>query len=570
MVIRRWILAVLLAGLALLVVSPSASAEPDAPCSTTVIDQTDDHLFDVERLTSAARDMGNRTGLDVYVRAFQTTPYGDAGVWWRAAYKECPSWLATDGATPKPNVLVIAVGMDRKSSIEYGSGVHKLDDEIDSIRGKTLGNALRDAWSAPAAEKHEAFTSAVEKTIAELEAEYTKPPFDWGNVWAWVLKVLLAIGGIVSAVLATILTRTGIRKHRDKARARAEMLAAKAVSVDAVLGAESALQAHFIEADSAMEGVEGVFIALPSKESIAERVNAASSAHYELSSDPSPTSIDKFVAARNTYVKCAADIKSALRDAEARTDSIRARAEECTDESKDRDLRASVDYAARKLTELTAGTPKWLTTTSLEAILADAIRTGTSLIGASAPRADVDRSVEELSRACTNVDLARTGAKSAEQSIAMVVGDIALKINTYSKTVPDVAKATADTTLAALKALSPKAAGLSDEVSRGNKPFTPEGIANRVSSLRAELSAAMRAADAEIAAAERKREDERRKREEAERAARRKRDEEEAEERRRQSSSYGGGFGAGYYSGGGGGGGFGGGGDFGGGSAGGW
>lgn len=566
MVIYRSILAVLLSGLALFV-APSVYAAPAVDCGAPVIDETTDQLFDVNRLGIATKDMSNRTGLDVYVRAFQTTPHGDAGVWWRDAYKACPSWLATDGITPKPNVLVVVIGMDRRSAIEYGSAVHKLDGDIDRIRGRVLGDALRDANSS--SDKREAFTAAVEKTLAELEAAYTKPPFDWGNVWAWVLKVVLAIAGLVGAVFSAFLTRTGIRKHRDKVRVRAEMVEARNASTDAVVNAEATLRQHFIEADSAMEGVEGEFIVLPSRESVTERINAASASHFERAGDPVPKDIDGLTAARDAYTSYAASIAAALRDASKRTDDIRKRAEQCTDEAKDRDLRAAVDFGSRKLRELN-DTPKWLDTTTHEAILADALRTADSLVGTSPARAVVDTAISAVSSAYTGVDLVRTAAKSAEKDVAKVTDDIAAKRAVYRDAVPaDVSKKTAAKTLSSLETLLPKAESLRAEVSRGEQRLTPEGITSQVSELRRELERALTGANAEIAAAQRRRDEERRKREEAERAARRKREEEAEEERRRSyNSGFGGGFGAGYSSGGG----FssGGGGDFGGGSSGGW
>jgi len=564
----RILIAALLTGMALFSVSPMAHAEPTptSTCTDTVVDETTDRLFDVDRLTSAARDMGNRTGLDVYVRTFQTTPHGDAGVWWREAYKACPAWLFTDGETPKPNILVVVVGMDRKSAIEYGEAVTKLDGEVDSIRGKVLGNALRDAYAAGDSEKREAFTVAIEKTLAELEAEYTKPPVNWGNVWSWVLKVLMAIAGVVASVFGFFLSRTGIRKHREKAKLRTEVAEARDESTNAVMAAESTLRRHFIEADAAMENVEGEYIAIPSKESITERVNVASAAHFERTGNPEPKSIEALVDARDSYHGYARTIMGALSDAQKRTEDIRARAEQCTDESKDHDLRAAFKDGTSKLRELDTDAPVWLDTATANAVLSVAVKVVDTLVGTSAPRHTVDSAVEDVQRACADATLLMTGAENARRALRKLRTDAESALTTYTNHVPsDVSAATAATTRATLEKLVPKIVAVEDALSARQKPLAVAVLTGQTASLRKELEVALGRPDSEIAAAQRKRDEDRRRREEEERAARRRREAEE-ESRRRSSynSGFGGGFGAGYssgggFSGGGGGGGFGGG-----------
>lgn len=563
----RTLLSALLMGILLFSVSPTSHAEPsNAPtCTNTVVDETTDHLFDVDRLTAAARGMGNRTGLDVYVRAFQTTPHGDAGVWWREAYKSCPAWLFTDGVTPKPNILVVAVGMDRKSAIEYGESVTKLDGAVDSIRGKVLGDALRDANAAPDSEKREAFTAAIEKTLAELEAEYTKPPFNWGTVWSWVLKVLLSVAGVAASVFGFFVSRTGIRKHREKAKLRAEVKEARDASTSAVVNAEAALRAHFIEADSALEGVEGEYIALPSRESITERINVASAAHFERSGDPAPKSVEDLVAARNAYRGYAEDIARALSDAEKRTQGIRARAEQCTDEAKDRDLRQASSKGGVALRELNDKAPGWLDTTTDAAILSVAIKTADTLVGASAPRPTVDMALDGVQRACVGADSTMAGARSAGKAMESLRSDATKALTAYTSTPPaDVSERTVASTKAALEKLAPKIVATAEELRARQTPLDIAVVNTQVSAFRAELDSVLDAARTEIAAAERKRAEEKRNREEEQRrrdeeARRRRREEEE----RTRATSYGTGFGMGYGSGGGfssgGGGGFGGG-----------
>jgi len=546
-----------------------SSANTPSTCDVAVVDTTSDKLFDTDRLTSVVNDMRNRTGLDIYVRTFQTSPHDDLGVWWRGEYKECPAWLSTDGVTPKPNILVLAVGMDRKSAIEYGSAVHKLDGEVDSIRGRVLGDALRDANAAPQDQKHEAFTSAIEKTLAELEAEYTKPPFNWGALWSGVLKTILSILGVASATFGVILTRTGLRKRRDKARLRKELKAAFDASTDAVVHAEDRLSQSFIEADDAMNGVEGEFIALPSKESITERINAASSEHFERAGNPAPKSIEDLTAARNAYRRYADSIESALSDAQNRTESIKARARQCTPEVKDSDLREAYTAGARRLRTLVDESPSWLSTTTTAAVLSVAIKSVDGLVGTSAPRAAVDTAINEVTRAVAEADSLVANATAAEKSLLKVISDADATANTYTSRVPDdVSPKTAESTLRAVKKVVADANKVYDTLKLRDTSTVTSGLVSQTADLRKKLERATAAADTEIAKAKRKRDEERRAREAEEARKRREREEEEA---RQRATSFGVGYGSGYSSGGGfSSGGFSGGGDFGGGSSGSW
>ena len=184
----------------------------------------------------------------------------------------------------------------------------------------------------------------------------------------------MAIAGVVASVFGFFLSRTGIRKHREKAKLRAEVAEARDESTNAVMAAESTLRQHFIEADAAMEGVEGEYIALPSKESITERVNVASAAHFERTGNPAPKSIEELIDARDSYHGYARTIMGALSDAQKRTEDIRVRAEQCTDESKDRDLRAAFKDGTSKLRELDTNAPAWLDTATANAVLSVAVK----------------------------------------------------------------------------------------------------------------------------------------------------------------------------------------------------
>lgn len=504
--VLAWTVAVL-AGMALLASISSlatARAEPAAGCTAAAIDTTDDHLFDTERIADAARDMGNRTGLDVYVRTFEEMPYGDAGVWWRNAYKECPAWLATDGVHPKPNVLVVAVSLDRKSAIEYGEAVTKLDGDVDSIRGQTLGDALRDANAA--SDRREGFTVAIEKTLAALEAEYTAKPFDWGKVWSWVVTAVLSLAGVAASVWGVFLTRSGIRSRRAKSVLRREIAAARAESTDAVMDSDTKVAEHFFDTEVVLEEVEGDYTPYPSRAQVIERINEFSAENAALLDLELPTSIEGLTDIRDGFRSVTAGITRALYDAESRTTNTRAEAKRCTRESKDADLKGALSNADRARGALSAA-PTWFDTSVVSAVLTVATDSASNLVGGTASRADVDAAVGKVDAAIITANAALSEARAAGDGVEALARDAKGSLTLYRDRPPaDVKESTVRAVVSALEKLNERIAEERDRLTpsagSGAKLHLAGDIVRRTAALRAKLREALSPAEAQIAAAE--------------------------------------------------------------------
>lgn len=211
-----------------LLTAPAAVADISTDtCVEHVVDMTDKHVLDTDTINAAVVNLQNSTGADVYVRAFQTTPEGNAASWWREAYKGCPAWLAPDGTTPSPNIVVIEFGLDHTSAIAYGSNWNdKLDKVVDNIRSRELNSGLKSGK----------YTNAVTDTLFTLDKALkgTDPyaiDIDWsgvGTFFAVVFKVLL-IGALIIAVFVGMFKAGKKYLEWDRERRERARLYAKAV-----------------------------------------------------------------------------------------------------------------------------------------------------------------------------------------------------------------------------------------------------------------------------------------------------------------------------------------------------
>lgn len=127
----------------LTVPAATAHADTSATCTSKIVDDTTKHVLDMRVVESAVEDIEHELGVDVYVRAFQHTPNGDAAGWFRSAVAECSSWRGVDPDEPKPNLLVVEFGMDHTSAIAYGGNLDHLKTSIDGIRAKSINGNLR-------------------------------------------------------------------------------------------------------------------------------------------------------------------------------------------------------------------------------------------------------------------------------------------------------------------------------------------------------------------------------------------------------------------------------------------
>ena len=136
--VLRNVVALLLTGMFTLMVAPVASADT-VVCSGSIVDQTDGHvLMSQQTRVQSAIDDASSYGADVYVRAFQNTPGGDADTFWRQGLAQCPNWSTPDGHT-KSNVVVVVLGMDHKSAIYFNNEHYPaLKSRADTIRSQDM------------------------------------------------------------------------------------------------------------------------------------------------------------------------------------------------------------------------------------------------------------------------------------------------------------------------------------------------------------------------------------------------------------------------------------------------
>lgn len=581
--------------LAATLVSAPIPARSEPVCAAPVIDETADRVLDQPKVMEAVSTLERDTGTDVFVRAFQKTPGGDSGVWWRDAFARCSAWLGADGRTPKPNIVVVEFGLDHTSAIEYGSNLHRLDTQVDGIRSRKLGEGLRRGD----------FTGAVTSTLNALNEAIKAPappaqPVAGGRgdgpnaaeVGAFFLKSLLIL---VLAVLSYVAGRLGLRRLRNwlenRRRLQVTLLdlqKAKAAAAKAVLG--PGLDAYKVRTDDALARVEGPF-ELIDLARLETRIAELSGQYADLDSEPTPRTAVAALSAQFDYESIAEGIDKVMRAAEERAQRAELRAEQCTIESKRADLQAAQDRAKAVFGRVQSAVDTGVDISEYQSALSaasEAVSADLNSLGGSDPvqRPDIDTDIANLEAAASAADSAVADVR-AQVSWLADLSDKAKQLATqYEFDVPDVAPGTRVATLERVRRVHDRIE--KNRLGLRSAGLDVDGLASMATELVSDLTAATAEADGQRRAAQKQRDAIRRKAEEEERAkaaaARREREEraaqERAERRRRESaassSSYSSGFSGGYisgsYSSGSSdfGGGFSGGGDFGGGSSGSW
>jgi uncharacterized membrane protein YgcG len=208
----RFVVSVLAMALALLVPSAPAALADTSVCTTKVVDLTDTHVLDQGTISSAVTAAETAMGADIYVRAYQHTPGGNAASWWRQTYPKCSAWVSADGKTPKPNVLVIEFGMDRTSAIAYGSNFDYLASQVDAIRAKKLNSSLRERE----------YTDGVLNTLTALKNVKENgsgiADDDAGVIVLGFLAVVAGIALLGALVYGNVRIVRAFLAHRDRRR----------------------------------------------------------------------------------------------------------------------------------------------------------------------------------------------------------------------------------------------------------------------------------------------------------------------------------------------------------------
>lgn len=220
--IRKYGLYALLAAILLLVGAIHLHAQD---CDALVVDQANILGSNLVQVGRGAQALVNQ-GADVRVRTFQTAN-GNLDLLVDNITRRCNSWQNASGGR-KSTLLVLAVSMDHKVGIYYGSTWNKaLSDHYNRIKQQYMVPRLKDrnfAGAFIAAEEQ------ISKRIAAAQDEALHPAVsttnnnyqshDYSGVWKLVL-FLLALGGLTWLVLAIVLRKRQESASRESAQGEA-------------------------------------------------------------------------------------------------------------------------------------------------------------------------------------------------------------------------------------------------------------------------------------------------------------------------------------------------------------
>lgn len=550
---------------------PATAHADDQSCHVAVLDQTTAQVLDIPRVEASVTATNNATGMDVYVRAYQQLPDGvDGETWWKRAYTEmCPSWAGPQGDRPKPNIAVIMFSMEpngnvkRQSLIKYGDNMTRIDGKIDGIRGRTMGNALREADSAPDGIKREGFTVAMDDTLAALAQAYNhvETPFDWAPLWTWVGRIFAGIATAVAAVFSFL----GLRRWRNtilgKRRARSEAQrrydAALRDASDRVLNTD--LAAAFLRADAAVPNIDSGFD-IPDGNPLQALITDYSSQFKDLGDLPAPKTTEDLNARADQYEGIAEGIFDALNNAERRADDLETLAAKCSVDSKRADLTTAQTALHDAISEV-SNLAAWMDTgvpfnlaQRADARIVTALREVDTL-----NRRDVDTLITDTEGMIARLNSVRDAARTITTRLNTLVSSVESAYAKYAAPVDDVTEDVRKKAHTALGKVADDSRRYRDTVLNSIIIVPVDHIERELTRIGGNLTKALSPARAQIAAAEAERkriaEKKRRAQEEADRRDRERRDRERREEderrRRSDSSSFGYGYGAGYASGGG-------------------
>ncbi len=313
--------------------SITASADP-VQCQEQVLDLTNDRVLDTSKVAGSAAQLSQTTGADVFVRAFQSTPGDSAAVWWRQAYPECPAWLATDGKTPKPNVLVVEFGLDHTSAVEYGSNFHRLDSDVDRLRAG-MGTHLRRGD----------YTEAVTATLSSIQSLLTSragadpQPDAQGDDSAAFKRAVEVIFWVICAIAAACFLIEALLRLRAARRRRRQALErlAKARSDAAAAVLHSDLAAVRIQIEATRSEAEGG-VSLDAIDQLADRQGELSGEFTQWAGEPIPKSTAEILGCARTFKRIESGLNGIHSEANALALAADKRVADCAPEKKRQDL----------------------------------------------------------------------------------------------------------------------------------------------------------------------------------------------------------------------------------------
>lgn len=195
--------------------APVASADT-IQCENSIVDTTHKQVLNTTAVQAAVDGVAAQ-GADVYVRAFQDTPGGNADAFWSQGLRQCSNWRTPDGK-PKANIIMVMFGMDRTSGIFYNaSSFPELNDEFGSIISSDMnpnfrsGDFSRGIVSALNSIAHTIDPNRTETTIID-----NTPDTDYSGVWKMTLWIFIGIALTVGFAAALVFGGRAVRRRREE------------------------------------------------------------------------------------------------------------------------------------------------------------------------------------------------------------------------------------------------------------------------------------------------------------------------------------------------------------------
>lgn len=470
--------------------SITASADP-VQCQEQVLDLTNDRVLDTSKVAGSAAQLSQTTGADVFVRAFQSTPGDSAAVWWRQAYPECPAWLATDGKTPKPNVLVVEFGLDHTSAVEYGSNFHRLDSDVDRLRAG-MGTHLRRGD----------YTEAVTATLSTIQSLLTSragadpQPDAQGDDSAAFKHAVEVIFWVICAIAAACFLIEALLRLRAARRRRRQALErlAKARSDAAAAVLHSDLAAVRIQIEATRSEAEGG-VSLDAIDQLADRQGELSGEFTQWAGEPIPKSTAEILGRARTFKRIESGLNGIHSEANALALAADKRVADCAPEKKRQDL----DEELRQLGEQEHSIAFLSVEPVSQRAALNAMRDKLTALtrsmdsGVNPQRDEIDAALDVS--VATRTEVAEQVERSREaheelQRIAEKAQDVQER---YSFTVAGVTSATASDTVAAAAAVAGDVQQLQSRLGAGELEL--DALVSEVAALSVRMGAATAEAD---------------------------------------------------------------------------
>jgi len=187
--------AVIFAAVCLGLSVPLTFAAEVKDCEQQVLDLTNGHVLSDDGSIQSAIATLTSQGVDVRVRAFDTTPAnGDLDAYEASQIQSCPSW-GVNGHI-KPSLLVVLDGLDHHDAVYYGSNFGpSMQPEVDNIRGAMQSPNQQGQFA-------KAVATALKDSSEVIKGNQDPATMTGGlssEAWFWIISaaVILLVVGVI-------------------------------------------------------------------------------------------------------------------------------------------------------------------------------------------------------------------------------------------------------------------------------------------------------------------------------------------------------------------------------------